>query len=88
MAKKRKRADAPEVCENCRWWRPIYDTGTLHDYDQEAHRGSGECWRHPPTVVPIAGVDPMEDFCSLQPETGVIARCGEFAMMDEPRRTE
>ena len=36
MAKKRKKADAPEVCENCRRRRPLCDTGTLSDYGDKA----------------------------------------------------
>lgn len=88
MAKKRKKADAPEVCENCRWWRPLCDTGTMRDYDPDRHTGAGECWRYPPTLVQVPGVEPTAEVATLQPETGVIARCGEFEMMDEPRRTE
>lgn len=89
MPKKRKKSRmAPETCENCRWWRPLCDTGTLSDYDPDRHVGAGECWRYPPRVLGIPGIDPEADACFLQPETGVIARCGEFAMMGEPRRTE
>lgn len=88
MAKKRKKADAPEVCENCRWWRPLCDTGTLSDYDPETHKGSGECWRYPPTVVARPGVDPYEDAYGMQPEVGALCRCGEFEMMREQRRTD
>ena len=88
MAKKRKKADAPEVCENCRWWEPIWDSGTMRDYDPARHTGAGECWRYPPTLVQVPGVEPTAEVATLQPETGVIARCGEFEMMREPRSTE
>lgn len=88
MAKKRKNADAPEACENCRWWRHLCDTGTMRDYNPDRHVGAGECWRYHPTLVQVHGVEPTAEVATLQPETGVIARRGEFEMMMEPRRTE
>lgn len=89
MGKKRKKAErVPEICENCRWWEPLYDTGTFSDYNPESHTGAGECWRYPPRVVQVPGVDPNEEACNIQPETGVLARCGEFEMMRYPRRTK
>ena len=83
MGKKGKKA--PEVCENCRWWEPMWDMGYC-SYDPAGHKGRGWCNRYPPQVVVPEGMDPYEDPRSMLPEVGVNAWCGEFKAMKSPRR--
>lgn len=80
-----KKGKAPEICENCRHWEPMYDAG-LATYDPENHRGAGECHRYPPTPVYVPDWGELAE--PFWPETGVLNRCGEFDMMKDPRRTK
>lgn len=67
-------SDYPRICANCKWWEPSVDNGVRCSQ-------VGACHRYPPVVEECGQMGRF-------PSTFEDCRCGEYAIMRQPRVTE